>query len=127
MIDYEIIARVLEIYTWFVASIIVIFIGGVGLFYQKKFNVNTHYYLFLIPLLLLLFVLIQIQIFVEESFVTELVEAFSGLMALSLMSKIYIHMTRGTSHFPSCVYMGHCSHIICCCHVFDGNTEQAAW
>ena len=95
MIDYEIIARVLEIYTWFVASIIVIFIGGVGLFYQKKFNVNTHYYLFLIPLLLLLFVLIQIQIFVEESFVTEIMEAFSGLMALLLMSKIYIHMTRG--------------------------------
>ena len=95
MIDYETMARVLEIYTWSIAAIIVIFIGGIGLFYQKKFNVNTHYYLFLIPLLLLLFVLIQIQIFVEENIATEIIEAFSGLMALALTLKTYFHMTRG--------------------------------
>ena len=95
MIDYETAARFLEIYTWLAAAVMVAFIGGIGLFYQKKFNINTHYYLFLIPLLLLLFVLIQIQIFVEESFVTEIVEAFSGLMAFTLTLKIYRHMTRG--------------------------------
>ncbi|MBW6470062.1 MAG: hypothetical protein K0A90_02445 [Methanosarcinaceae archaeon] len=95
MVDYETIARVIEIYMWIVAAVIVIFISGIGLFYQKKFNINTHYYLFLIPLLLLFLVLIQIHIFVNESIIMEIMEAFSGLMALAFTLKTYFHMTRG--------------------------------
>ncbi|MDO9518051.1 MAG: hypothetical protein Q7J10_08405 [Methanosarcinaceae archaeon] len=95
MVDYVTIARIIEIYTWFIAAIIILFISGIGLFYQKKFNIKTHYYLFLIPFLLLIFVLIQIHIFVEESIITEIMEAFSGLIALAFTLKTYLHMTRG--------------------------------
>ncbi|MCL7410640.1 MAG: hypothetical protein P1P69_02255 [Methanosarcinaceae archaeon] len=95
MVDYETISRVFEIYTWVVAAIIVAFIGGIGLFYQKKFKVNTHYYLFLIPLLFLIVALTSTQIFNYETIYTEVAELLSGLMALILTAKLYLHMTEG--------------------------------
>ena len=95
MIDYETIATVLEIYTWIVAAIIVTFIGGTGLFYQKKFNINTHYYLFLIPLLFLIGVIVSIQIFAHETTYTEIAEFLGGFMSLALTTKLYFNMTGG--------------------------------
>ncbi len=95
MVDYHTIAMLLEIYAWAVAAVIVTFIGGVGLFYQKKFNVNTHYYLFLIPLLVLLIAIIPTHIFLHASSLAEASEALGGLLSLILTVKLYFHMTRG--------------------------------
>ncbi len=95
MVDYETIAMAVDIYTWIVAAVIVLFIGGIGLFYQKKFNVNTHYYLFLIPLLVLLIAIIPTHIFLHDSSLTEVSEALGGLLSLILTAKLYFHMTRG--------------------------------
>ena len=93
MIDYHTIAIIIEVYSWIVAAVIVAFIGGVGLFYQKKFNVNTHYYLFLIPLFLLIFLVLSSQIFMHGSLYTNICEALGGLMSLILTAKLYFHMT----------------------------------
>ena len=95
MIDYHTIAMVLDVYTWIVAAFIVLFIGGIGLFYQKKFNVNTHYYLFLIPLLILFIAIIPTHIFYHDIMLTEMSEAMGGLMSLILTVKLYFHMTGG--------------------------------
>ncbi len=95
MVDYHTIAIALDIYTWIVAALIVLFIGGIGLFYQKKFNVNTHYYLFLIPLLILIIAIIPTHIFFQDVLLTEIAEALGGLMSLILTAKLYIHMTGG--------------------------------
>ena len=93
MVDYHTIAMLLEIYSWIVAAVIVLFIGGIGLFYQKKFNVNTHYYLFLIPLLFLIFVVISTQIFAHDDLQPEISEALGGLLSVILTAKLYFHMT----------------------------------
>ncbi len=95
MVDYETIAMVVDVYTWIVAALIVLFIGGIGLFYQKKFNVNTHYYLFLIPLLILIVAIIPTHIFLHDTLLTGISEALSGLMSLILTMKLYFHMTGG--------------------------------
>ena len=95
MVDYETIAILLDIYTWIAAAAIVAFIGGIGLFYQKKFNVNTHYYLFLIPLLVLLIAIIPTHIFMHDNSLTEASEALGGLLSLILTAKLYFHMTGG--------------------------------
>ena len=95
MVDYETIAILLDIYTWIAAAAIVAFVGGIGLFYQKKFNVNTHYYLFLIPLLVLLIAIIPTHIFLHDRSLTEASEALGGLMSLILTAKLYFHMTGG--------------------------------
>ncbi|HJH28798.1 MAG TPA: hypothetical protein C5S51_03775 [Methanosarcinaceae archaeon] len=95
MVDYETIAIVLHIYTWIVAAVIVTFIGGIGLFYQKKFNVNTQYYLFLIPLLVLLIAITPTHLFLYNRSLIEASEALGGLMSLILTAKLYFHMTGG--------------------------------
>ena len=95
MVDYETIAILLDIYTWIAAAVIVAFIGGIGLFYQKKFNVNTHYYLFLIPLLVLFIAIIPGHMFLHNSSLTDASEALGGLLSLILTAKLYIHMTGG--------------------------------
>lgn len=95
MVDYETIAMVVDVYTWIVIALIVAFIGGIGLFYQKKFNVNTHYYLFLIPLLVLLIAIIPTHIFMHHNSLTEASEALGGLLSLILTAKLYFHMTGG--------------------------------
>ena len=95
MVDYETIAMAVDVYTWIVAALIVLFIGGIGLFYQKKFNVNTHYYLFMIPLLVLLIAIIPTHIFFHDILLTEMSEAMGGLMSLILTVKLYFHMTGG--------------------------------
>lgn len=95
MTGYETIATFLDIYIWIVAAIIVLFIGGIGVFYQKKFNVNTHYYLFIIPLLVLVIAIIPTHLFLHNTLLTEISEALSGLLSLVLTAKLYFHMTGG--------------------------------
>ncbi len=95
MTGYETIAALLDIYTWIVAAIIVLFIGGIGLFYQKKFNVNTHYYLFIIPLLVLITAIIPTHLFLHDNSLTNASEVLSGLLSLILTAKLYFHMTGG--------------------------------
>ena len=95
MTDYETIAILLDIYIWIVAAIIVLFIGGIGLFYQKKFNVNTHYYLFILPLLVLIIAIIPTHLFLDNNSLTNASEALSGLLSMILTAKLYFHMTGG--------------------------------
>ncbi len=40
-------------YSWLVGSFIMVFIVAIAIFYQKKFNVRTYYYLYLIPIAIL--------------------------------------------------------------------------
>ncbi|KCZ72137.1 hypothetical protein ANME2D_01540 [Candidatus Methanoperedens nitroreducens] len=54
MWDTILIQRIIEIYAWIVAVLIVIFIASIAEFYQKKFGVRTFYYFYTIPIIILL-------------------------------------------------------------------------
>ena len=87
MVDYETITMAVDVYTWIVAAVIVLFIGGIGLFYQKKFNVYTHYYVFLIPVLVLLVAIIPTHIFLNDSSLKGISESSGGSLFLIVTAK----------------------------------------
>lgn len=45
--------KIIEIYTWIIASFIMIFIAAIARFYEKKFGVKTFYYFYFVPVLIL--------------------------------------------------------------------------
>lgn len=91
--DYTLIGTILEAYALMAGAVIVAFGGAISLFYQKRFRVNTHFYLFIIPFLVL--VLAIAQIFANNLFIGKVVEAIAGLLSLMLSIKLYVQMTRG--------------------------------
>lgn len=44
---------IVEIYSWIAASVIMIFITAIAIFYQKKFGVKTFYYFYIVPIIVL--------------------------------------------------------------------------
>lgn len=44
---------IIEIYSWIAASVIMIFIIAIAIFYQKKFGVKTFYYFYIVPIIVL--------------------------------------------------------------------------
>lgn len=44
--------ELLHIYNWILISIVILIIGTIGYFYQKKFNIKTNYYLFILSAVL---------------------------------------------------------------------------
>lgn len=91
--DYSTIGTIFEVYALLTGALIVAFGGAISLFYQKRFNINTHFYLFLIPFLVLLMAIIQI--FMNNLLIGKVVEAIAGLLSLLLCVKLYLQMTRG--------------------------------
>ncbi|GEM_PF-884676 len=60
MLDIILIQRIIEIYAWTVAILIIVFITAIAEFYQKKFGVRTFYYFYTIPIIILLTAAIHI-------------------------------------------------------------------
>ncbi|AEH59937.1 hypothetical protein Mzhil_0056 [Methanosalsum zhilinae DSM 4017] len=91
--DYTAISTVIEIYAWFAGAIIVVFGGAISLFYQRKFGIDTHYFLFLIPFLILMLAIFQIVVFTIAA--GKIVEAAAGIISLLLAIKLHLQMTKG--------------------------------
>ncbi len=67
----------LNIYSWAMASVIMIILGAIARFYQQKFGIRTFYFLYFIPILI--FFISLMQIFPAFSLNEELIE-FAGSM-----------------------------------------------
>lgn len=77
----------IEIYSWILASFIMVFIIAIGNFYQKKFNVRTFYYFYWIPVILLLIPVFQI--FPIHSLISEVIEFVGSI--LSFLASLFLY------------------------------------
>ena len=83
--------QVLHFYSWLLMSLLILIIGAIGYFYQKKFNIKTNYYLFIIAAVLTSGELLQ---FVAMDYVwIEYIEMAGVLLAALLTLKLYKAMT----------------------------------
>lgn len=83
MIDIH---EIIEIYSWIVASFIMIFITAIALFYEKKFNVKTFYYFYIVPIIVLLAAVIQF--YHQDTFLSEYIEFLGALT--SFLASYYL-------------------------------------
>lgn len=81
--DLNLLQKLFNIYSWAIASLIMIIVASIAIFYQKKFGVNTFYYMYFIPVII--FLIILLQIFVIFSLETESIE-FIGSVSSFLAS-----------------------------------------
>ncbi len=72
MIEPGLLQKIVEIYSWTAASIIMIFITAIAIFYQKKFGVKTFYYFNYFPLIILF--IAAVHLFYYNTFLTEYTE-----------------------------------------------------
>ena len=88
--DSKLLQEVLNLYSWGIASLIVIVLAAIALFYQKKFGINTYYYLYFIPVIIFFIVMLQFfPVFSKEIEFIEFIGSFiSFLVTLSLYRKM---------------------------------------
>ncbi len=72
IIDMLLLQKFLNIYAWIAASVIMAFLAGIALFYQKKFGVRTFFYFYIIPIIVLM--IPTISLFPYFSFFAEFIE-----------------------------------------------------
>lgn len=88
--DPNFLQELLNIYSWGIACLILIIIAAIALFYQKKFGINTHYYLYFIPVIIFFILLLEFfDVFsIETGFIELIGSVFSFLLTFSLYSKM---------------------------------------
>lgn len=86
--DLDFFLRFFNIYSWAVASIIMIFMAAIARFYQKKFGIRTYYYLYFIPAII--FFIVFLQIFPFFGIEQELIEFLGS--AISVMAGYFLYM-----------------------------------
>lgn len=87
MIDIQ---NIIEIYSWVAAGFIMIFITAIAVFYQKKFNVKTFYYFYMIPIIILFTA--AVELFDTNSLFHESVELLGGVSSFLASYYLYIKM-----------------------------------
>lgn len=90
MVDVALVEDVLELYSWFLASFIVLVVGLIALFYQRKFNIKTYYFLYAVPLVLLL--IAALSMLFGDGVYIEIMEAGGALLSLILTWRLYSMM-----------------------------------
>lgn len=86
--DFDLFLEFFNIYSWAVASIIMIFMAAIARFYQKKFGIRTYYYLYFIPAIV--FFIVLLQIFPFFNIEAELIELFGSV--ISFMAGYFLFM-----------------------------------
>ncbi|MCE8424547.1 MAG: hypothetical protein J5U17_02060 [Candidatus Methanoperedens sp.] len=79
--------RIMEIYSWIVASVIMFFIATIANFYQKKFGKKTFYYYYSIPIIILL--VSAIHLFYRHTVLTEFMELMGA--ASAFLASYYLY------------------------------------
>jgi hypothetical protein len=93
-IDYSFFAIVIHFYTWILVSLLILIMAAIGLFYQRKFQYRTRYYLFFISLILTLGEILHIVS--TEYKMIEFIEMLGILTAALLCIQLYQKMTEAT-------------------------------
>lgn len=88
--DLKSLQEILNVYSWAVASLIMVIMAAIARFYQRKFGINTYYHLYFIPLIIFLIALLQI--FPVFSVNEELIEFIGSLISFLTCYSLYTKM-----------------------------------
>ncbi len=78
---------IITIYSWIIASFIMLFIAAIARFYQKKFGEKTFYYLYFVPILVIFTAIVNIYLY--DTSTAELVD-FIGIF-ISFIATLYLY------------------------------------
>jgi len=84
------IQNLIEIYSWVVSALFMMFIVSIAIFYQKKFKINTYYYLYFIPILILL--IASLHLFSYRNYISETIEFLGSLGSFLVSNYLYKKM-----------------------------------
>lgn len=90
IMDLLLLQKFFYIYSWLAASMIMVFVAGIALFYQKKFGKKTFSYFYIIPIIIML--IPAIPLFPAFSFFAELIEFTGSLVSFSASYFLYKKM-----------------------------------
>ena len=88
--DLLLLQKFLNIYAWLAASMIMVFMAGIALFYQKKFGKRTFFYFYIIPIIVLL--VPAISLFPAFTFLAEFAEFLGSFISFSASYFLYKKM-----------------------------------
>ncbi len=82
IMDLILLQKILNIYSWLAACIIMVFMAAIALFYQKKFGKRTFFYFYIIPIIVLIIPAIQLfPFFTIEAESIEFLGSFISFLA----------------------------------------------
>ncbi|VVB91379.1 Uncharacterised protein [uncultured archaeon] len=80
--DLILLQKLLNVYSWLAASLIMVFVTAIAHFYQKKFGTRTFSYIYIVPIIVLIIPLLQIVPFFSfQSEFLELTGSISSFVA----------------------------------------------
>ncbi len=79
-----------EIYSWAAASLLMILVTAIALFYQKKFGVRTFYYFYFVPIVVLL--IAAIHLFSYQTLASESIELMGSITSFLATFFLYRKM-----------------------------------
>lgn len=83
--------QIIKIYSWIIASFIMIFIAAIAIFYQKKFGVKTFYYFYFVPIFFLFAAIINLYSFnTPASEFVESIGVFVSFIATYYLYRIMV-------------------------------------
>jgi len=90
MPDLILLQKMLNMYSWIIASIIMVFITAIANFYQRKFGVRTFYYFYLIPIIVLF--IPALELFPYFTLLAESIEFLGAFSSFIASFYLYIKM-----------------------------------
>jgi hypothetical protein len=84
------IQNIVSIYSWFAACFLMIFVTAIAMFYQKKFNVKTFYYFYIVPILVLFAA--STEFFAADRYLEESIELFGAVSSFLVSFYLYRKM-----------------------------------
>jgi hypothetical protein len=82
IMDMLLLQNIINIYSWLTASLIMVFVAAIALFYQKKFGKRTFFYFYIIPVIVLFIPAMQLYpFFTFEAEFIEFLGSFISFLA----------------------------------------------
>jgi hypothetical protein len=91
MLELKTLEGLLEFYSWMLAAFVMIFVGMIAVFYQRKFNTKTYYRIYIIPVLMLLAVSSLNAVFGHDVYI-EFVEMSAAVVSMVFTWHLYTIM-----------------------------------
>ena len=89
IMDPVFLEKLLNLYAWLAASLIMVFISAIAHFYQKKFGKRTFFYIYIIPIIVLITPLMQVFPFLSSQ--EESIEFLGSL--ISFLAGYFLYRT----------------------------------
>ena len=90
IMDLILLQKILNIYSWLVACMIMVFMAVIALFYQKKFGKRTFFYFYIIPIIVL--VIPAMQLFPFFTIQAEFIEFMGSFISFAASFFLYRKM-----------------------------------